>query len=130
MQFVTPYTPDSIPSFCSLLEHYRATVVSKKNLKGWAKACIAQKTWKKAYYRARASEAQNHRCCYCGIVMHVFAERKNSITLEHVTPRSLGGLEHPDNYVAACRKCNTSRGNKPVDIFLKEIGLTLEPNLL
>ena len=84
MQFFTPYTPDSIPSFCSLLEHYRATIKEKKNNKGWAKAAIAQKTWAKAYYRTRASEAQNHRCCYCGVEMQTKPECKNSITLERI----------------------------------------------
>ena len=130
MQFFTPYTPDSIPSFCSLLEHYKATVSKAKSKKGWLKAAIAHKTWTKAYYRTRASEAQNHRCCYCGVAMLNQPERKTSITLEHVVPRSMGGMEHPYNYAAACRRCNTSRGNTSLDDFLKQIGLTAEPIML
>jgi hypothetical protein len=53
-----------------------------------------------------------------------------SLTLEHVVPRSVGGIEHPNNYAAACRWCNTKRDTTPLDVFLKEIGLTAEPILL
>lgn len=130
MQFVTPATPDSIPSFCSLLEKYKAHVKRKNIKRNWVKAVITQKTWAKAYYRARASEAQNHRCCYCGVVMITEPDRKTTVTLEHVKCRSHGGTDHPANYAAACRKCNGSRRDTPLEDFLNKIGLTCEPVLL
>jgi 5-methylcytosine-specific restriction endonuclease McrA len=130
MDFFTPAMPDSIPSFCSLLEHYELTAPSHRRKRTWVKAVLTQKTWVKAYYRARASEAQNHRCCYCGTDMITEPERKNSLTLEHIVTRSHGGREHPDNYAAACRRCNTSRGNTQLEAYLKKIGLTVEPSLL
>lgn len=131
MNFTTPYMVDSVPSFCSLLEdHYSRPHKRNRPAHVWKLLPVVQSVWIKAYYRARASEAQNHRCCYCGVVMCDVPNKKNSITLEHVKPRSLGGLNHPANYAAACGRCNNNRGNTPLEIFLKDIGLTAEPILL
>jgi hypothetical protein len=52
-------------------------------------------------------EAQNWRCCYCGV-------RTNELdtspaTIEHVIPKSKGGLDHPENMVMACKVCNVAR---------------------
>ena len=52
--------------------------------------------------RATMSEQQAHRCCYCGI-------RSHELTIEHVIPVKLGGLDEPDNLVMACRDCNQDR---------------------
>jgi hypothetical protein len=50
------------------------------------------------------SEAQNWRCCYCGVRTN---EPESSIpTIEHIIPKNLGGLDHPDNMAMACRECN------------------------
>lgn len=60
--------------------------------------------------RHRLAEAQNWRCCYCGVPMvNHFASTQ--ATIEHIVPRSLGGPDHPDNYAIACRSCNSARGN-------------------
>lgn len=37
------------------------------------------------------------------------------IELDHVFPRSRGGIDHPDNLAAACKRCNTSKGAKTVE---------------
>lgn len=34
-------------------------------------------------------------------------------TADHVTPRSLGGGDDPENLLPACRSCNSRRGNDP-----------------
>ncbi len=52
------------------------------------------------------------RCQYCG------ASAEN---IDHVIPRSRGGLHTWENVVAACRRCNTKKGNRSP----KEAGLTL-----
>jgi 5-methylcytosine-specific restriction endonuclease McrA len=70
----------------------------------------------------RLSEAQNHRCCYCGCRMaernligyadeRLYAHnyRDNYPTFEHVIPLSLGGEDILDNIVIACLKCNVER---------------------
>ncbi|MEE9299048.1 MAG: HNH endonuclease [Acidimicrobiia bacterium] len=44
-----------------------------------------------------------HRCQYCG---------RNAENLDHVVPRSRGGDHTWENVVAACRPCNTRKGNR------------------
>lgn len=70
------------------------------------------------------SGCQNHRCAYCKLVVSLngfesIVERDiegvplDLATLEHVEARSRGGDDHEDNYVMACRKCNTMRDDYP-----------------
>ncbi len=44
-----------------------------------------------------------NRCVYCGT--------KDSLTIDHVVPRSLGGRDSWDNLVTACQKCNAKKGS-------------------
>jgi hypothetical protein len=52
-------------------------------------------------------------CCYCcaGI------EDGTVLTLDHLTPHSQGGSNDATNLATACRRCNSSRGNRPVAEF-------------
>lgn len=43
-------------------------------------------------------------CVYCGATA--------SIEIDHVVPISRGGLHRPDNLAPACKRCNTSKGNR------------------
>ncbi|NUQ70814.1 MAG: HNH endonuclease [Chthonomonadales bacterium] len=47
-------------------------------------------------------------CQYCGLTTR-------DLTIDHVVPRRLGGGNSWDNVVAACRKCNTRKSDKPLD---------------
>ena len=49
----------------------------------------------------------NNTCQYCG---ELFSE--NSLTLDHVTPRSKGGPKTWENIVTCCRECNQTKGSK------------------
>ncbi len=44
-----------------------------------------------------------NRCQYCG---------RDADSIDHVVPRSRGGVHAWDNVVAACRRCNLSKGNR------------------
>jgi 5-methylcytosine-specific restriction endonuclease McrA len=55
-------------------------------------------------------------CQYCGGVFS-----PNELTLDHVTPRSLGGTSTWENLVACCKLCNHKKGN----LTLAESGLRL-----
>lgn len=69
--------------------------------------------------RSRLSEAQNHRCCWCARRFSDEAGRRDSPTLEHVIPRSLGGSKlDPDNCVVACERCNRKRGVQTIEAFM------------
>jgi len=45
-----------------------------------------------------------YRCQYCGT--------GSSLTIDHVVPRSRGGLSGWENIVAACAPCNLRKGNR------------------
>jgi 5-methylcytosine-specific restriction endonuclease McrA len=53
-----------------------------------------------------------HRCQYCG------AQAEN---IDHVIPRSRGGLHTWENVVAACRRCNAAKEDR----LLEDSGFTL-----
>ena len=53
-----------------------------------------------------------HRCQYCGA---------HADSIDHVVPRSRGGLHTWDNVVAACRPCNVRKRDR----FLKDSGMRL-----
>lgn len=66
---------------------------------------------------ARLSEAQNHRCAYCGVRFGAevpelgWTVKDTFATVEHFEPTSLGGGNAWENLVAACHRCNVKRGN-------------------
>ena len=45
---------------------------------------------------------------------------ENPLTEDHVVPIAAMGPDRPDKIVAACRTCNTAKGNQPVQQFLKK----------
>lgn len=45
-------------------------------------------------------------CQYCGLVLP-----SSDLTLDHVIPRSRGGLSTWENLVACCHECNREKGN-------------------
>jgi hypothetical protein len=56
------------------------------------------------------------RCAWCG------AEPwRRDLTLEHVLPRSGGGVTTGDNALVACRRCNRERGSKPVVAYVRAL---------
>jgi len=79
-----------------------------------------------AYWRSVLSERQNHRCCYCGTQMNDAKSGENNSkldtsTVDHVIPKSKGGLDHPDNYVIACYGCNNLRGDQDAFKFAESM---------
>ncbi|MEM7554186.1 MAG: HNH endonuclease [Cyanobacteria bacterium P01_A01_bin.84] len=73
-----------------------------------------ERTWKVPPVNRREVLRRDHYTCqYCGSRKH--------LTLDHVLPRSKGGLHVWDNIVTACEKCNSRKGDKT----LKEIGMKL-----
>ncbi|MBZ0186129.1 MAG: HNH endonuclease [Candidatus Obscuribacterales bacterium] len=47
----------------------------------------------------------NYTCQYCGI-------RRHDLTIDHIVPRSRGGVDTWDNVAAACLKCNVKKGDR------------------
>ncbi len=57
--------------------------------------------------RRNVMKRDGHTCQYCGI--------KSDLTLDHVIPRSKGGVDTWENLVTACNKCNVRKGNRTPD---------------
>jgi 5-methylcytosine-specific restriction endonuclease McrA len=49
-----------------------------------------------------------HRCQYCGTM-------KPPLTIDHIQPKSRGGMDTWENLTTACIKCNTKKGNRTPD---------------
>jgi 5-methylcytosine-specific restriction endonuclease McrA len=60
-------------------------------------------------------------CQYCGVVLPA-----GELTLDHVIPRSRGGLSTWENLVACCHSCNRRKGNQLLH-ELKDMKLMREP---
>ena len=52
-------------------------------------------------------------CAYCGIGVEAGAQ----LSLDHILPHSQGGTNSETNLVTCCSRCNSSRGNRPVEEF-------------
>ena len=64
--------------------------------------------------RRAVLERDSHACVYCGT---------KADTIDHVRPRSRGGLHVWTNVVAACARCNHRKGDR----LLSELGWHLSP---
>jgi 5-methylcytosine-specific restriction endonuclease McrA len=88
---------------------------------------IVYKRFQLVYWRTLLSEAQNHKCCWCGDRMVLERDKSKSATIEHVKCRAHGGEDHPDNFAIACSSCNNKRGTLSVDEFMECIRLGINP---
>lgn len=57
-------------------------------------------------------------CCYCGANIE---EHGITLSLDHVLPYSQGGTNNSYNLITACQKCNSSRGDRPVEEFVNAV---------
>lgn len=74
------------------------------------------KSFEKLRKKFLLAEAQNYRCAYCHIEMTIEGNNDGtSVSVDHVVPRCRGGKCRWSNEVAACRDCNTARGD--IDAF-------------
>jgi len=96
----------------------RPTRVSIRKIPGIERSGIATKVARNIYVRCRLAEAQNWRCCWCGMDCRPESNYANSATIEHVQPRSQGGSDDWDNLAMACASCNHRRGVISVEDML------------
>ena len=57
-------------------------------------------------------EKHDRTCAYCD-------KTDVPLQVEHIVPRSKGGTDRVSNLTLACKKCNTRKGNRSVEEFLK-----------
>lgn len=63
---------------------------------------------KHGHLREQILARDGHACVYCGAT-------DTDFDIDHVLPRSRGGLNTPENLVTACRTCNRSKGARTPD---------------
>lgn len=70
----------------------------------------------------KQTKKQNEKCvwCSCQLTVEFESRAKNKATWEHMIPKSEGGRNKPFNYLVACTKCNSSRGNKQISEWFVE----------
>ena len=68
----------------------------------------------------RIRERDCHRCVYCGKT----AEQSGAhLHLDHLLPKSRGGLDVASNLVLACRSCNSRRQDQSLAAWCRSIGM-------
>lgn len=60
-------------------------------------------------FKKEVLKRDEYQCQYCGIQMHI---GHKLLTIDHVTPRRLGGSILPKNMVCSCRICNEQKGHR------------------
>jgi hypothetical protein len=68
--------------------------------------------------RREVYSRDNYTCQFCGIK---FCE--DHLTIDHLIPLSLGGLDEATNYVTACQPCNTRKRDLPLQEFAKSVAI-------
>ena len=73
-------------------------------------------------YGADTYERDHFTCAYCGFDGRAF-DTWMQLSIDHVRPRSSGGIDDPANLVVACRACNciTSRMQFAPEVSIDEI---------
>ena len=97
---------------CLVLEWYDDWIVSSQNWETRVPSVIMLKEMMRRRRQPRFSKTNLYlrdlyTCQYCNIQFP-----RQTLTLDHVTPISLGGKTNWENIVAACQTCNSLKGNK------------------
>jgi len=66
-------------------------------------------------------QRDEYTCQFCGQ-----KPGSNDLTIDHLIPLSLGGLDESTNYVTCCRSCNQLKGSLPLAKFARQINVNLE----
>jgi len=66
------------------------------------------------YQKKQILKECGNQCCYCGGVFD-----RADLEIDHMLPRSRGGLNEPQNLVAACSLCNSRKRTKTPGEFLR-----------
>ena len=59
-----------------------------------------------------------HHCAYCG---------RGASTVDHIVPRSRGGIDSWENLVACCLRCNNLKGDRTPQEMSWELRVTPQP---
>lgn len=72
------------------------------------------------HIRAEVYARDGYRCQYCGRTFDV-----SQLTIDHLVPLALGGVDEIINYVTACSPCNQAKAAVPLASFAASIELPI-----
>lgn len=72
--------------------------------------------------RERIHKNSNYKCFYCGKSLEDMTNDK-SYTIDHKIPITKGGSNDEENLVISCRSCNSRKGTKTHNQYIKLIEL-------
>jgi hypothetical protein len=81
----------------------------QEGMAGIVHKTLIHKFYDKQTFKKRILERDNNTCFFC---------RKPGDTVDHIVPKIRGGISSFSNCVCACRKCNTRKGDLPLNDFL------------
>jgi len=108
-------------------EEEQGAVLHSHRMKIQMPSVIRLLEYRRIPHQTRALSRKNillrdrNMCQYCGVVLTA-----GELTLDHVTPRSRGGLSTWENLVACCHGCNRRKGNQLL-YEMTEMRLMREP---
>lgn len=66
------------------------------------------------YYKVLWQGTENRKCFYCQVPLSL-----STRTVDHLTPRALGGSNDISNLVLCCRPCNNAKADLTVAQFVE-----------
>jgi len=101
---------------CHIVAEYDSYIKTPNHIIKWP-AVIARNRFDlgdlKTILSAETLYYRDHgMCAYCGKTLTLTSKRVNSVTMDHIFPKSKGGLATWDNIVASCPMCNHTKSNE------------------
>ena len=62
-----------------------------------------------------------HKCQFCLSTLDL-----SELTIDHLVPLAIGGLDEITNYVTCCRSCNSAKADKPLKEFVQMCNVKVE----
>ena len=75
--------------------------------------------WRRPHHEKMLLEC-DYKCFYCKSSVSLHPKKGSGVrmsSIDHVIPLSRGGLDRKENWVIACRACNTKKAAKSVKEF-------------
>jgi hypothetical protein len=129
-----------IPSYRAFSIHYKGnadvittyqdTFITTINDKFPVPSIIRVPKWFEQEYhrvpltRENLYKRDNYTCVYCGL------NKRDQLTIDHLIPVSKGGKDTWENWVTACRSCNSEKSNLDVEEWAKEVPRPYRPHYL
>lgn len=96
------------------VSYEQAVLMVEEGVAGIVHETLIHKLYDKQTFRQMILERDNYTCQYCG---------EYGDTIDHIIPKSKGGISSFKNCICACKRCNTKKG----DLFPEEYLYYYEP---